>query len=313
MEVLVSGSLAYDRIMDFPGRFSDHIMPDKIHMINVSFTVNSLVEKFGGTAGNIAYALSLLGEKPQILATLGHDYHRYFEWLEQRGIARDHVRIISEELTASAYITTDMADNQITGFNPGAMKHPSKYDFAKTSHSQCISIVAPGNLQDMIDYTRTCQELGIFTIFDPGQSLPAWDGNALAQTIGLANMLISNDYELQMIRNTTGLSVQQLLETVGTIITTKADEGCEVITQAGTIKVPAVPAANVVDPTGAGDAFRGGLIKGLIEGRPPERAAQMGAVCGYYAVQTHGTQEYSFTMEEFAATLHNFYGSGPDA
>ena len=311
MEILVSGSLAYDRIMDFPGRFSDHIMPDKIHMINVSFTVNGLVEKFGGTAGNIAYALSLLGEKPLILATLGHDYQRYFQWLEQRGIAADHVRIIPEELTASAYITTDMGDNQITGFNPGAMKHPSRYDFAKSDPAQRIAIVAPGNLQDMAEYTRTCQELGIFCIFDPGQSLPAWDGNDLAQIIGQAEMLVSNDYELQLIRNKTGLSVQHLLEMVETIITTKADQGCDVVTRTGTIEVPAVPAAKVVDPTGAGDAFRGGLIKGLVDGRPVERAAQMGTVCGYYAVQTHGTQEYSFTREEFALTLENHFGPGP--
>ena len=308
MEILVSGSLAYDRIMDFPGRFSDHIMADKIHMINVSFTVNSLTENFGGTAGNIAYALSLLGARPRVLATLGRDYHRYFQWLEQLGIATDDVRIIGEELTASAYITTDLADNQITGFNPGAMKHPSKYDFTKTAPSRCMAIVAPGNLQDMAEYARTCRELGIFWIFDPGQSLPAWDGSDLARTISQANMLVSNDYELQMISNKTGLSVKQLLETVETIITTKAEQGCQILTRTGATEVPAVPAAKVVDPTGAGDAFRGGLIKGLLEGYPVERAAQMGAVCGYYAVQAQGTQEYSFTMEEFTVILEDHFG-----
>ncbi len=313
MEILVSGSLAYDRIMDFPGRFSGHILPDKIHLINVSFTVNGLVEKFGGTAGNIVYALSLLGEKPRILATLGYDCQRYIQRLEQRGVATDHIRIIPEELTASAYITTDLAANQITSFNPGAMKHPSRYDIAKTNASQCIGIVAPGNLKDMAEYARTYHELGIFWIFDPGQSLPAWDGSDLARSIGQANMLISNDYELQMIENMTGLSVQQLLGMVEIIVTTKADEGCQVVTRTGTIKVAAVPVAAVVDPTGAGDAFRGGLIKGLVEGRPVERAAQMGAVCGYYAVQAHGTQEYSFTMEEFAATLQTHFGPAPDA
>ena len=309
MEILVSGSLAYDRIMDFPGRFSDHIMPDKIHMINVSFTVNGLAEKFGGTAGNIAYALSLLGEKPRILATLGRDHQRYLEWLEQLGIAADDVRMIPEELTASAYITTDEADNQITGFNPGAMKHPSLYDFDKVDPSQAIAIVAPGNLQDMADYAQACRERGIFWIFDPGQSLPAWDGGDLARTIDQANVLISNDYELQLIRNSTGLSVQRLLEIVGTIVTTKAGEGCEVVTQGGTVKVPAVPGAKVVDPTGAGDAFRGGLIKGLVEGCTMERAAQMAAVCGYYAVQGYGTQEYSMTADEFSQTLQGYYGS----
>ena len=309
MEILVSGSLAYDRIMDFPGRFSDHIMPDKIHMINVSFTVNGLAEKFGGTAGNIAYALSLLGEQPRILATLGRDSQRYLEWLEQLGIAADDVRMIPEELTASAYITTDEADNQITGFNPGAMKHPSLYDFDKVDPSQAIAIVAPGNLKDMADYAQACRERGIFWIFDPGQSLPAWDGGDLARAIDQANVLISNDYELQLIGNATGLSVQRLLEMVGTIVTTKADEGCEVVTQGGAVKIPAVPGAKVVDPTGAGDAFRGGLIKGLAGGCPVERAAQMGAVCGYFAVQSYGTQEYSMTADEFSQTLQGYYGS----
>ena len=308
MEILVSGSLAYDRIMDFPGRFSDHIMPDKIHTINVSFTVNGLAEKFGGTAGNIAYALSLLGEKPRILATLGRDHQRYLEWLEQLSIAADDVRMIPEELTASAYITTDEADNQITGFNPGAMKHPSLYDFDDVDPSQAIAIVAPGNLQDMADYAQACRERGIFWIFDPGQSLPAWDGGDLARTIDQANVLISNDYELQLISNSTGLAMQRLLEMVGTIVTTKAGEGCEVVTQGGAVAIPAVPGAKVVDPTGAGDAFRGGFIKGLIEGCPVERAAQMGAVCGYYAVQDYGTQEYSMTADQFTQTLHGCYG-----
>lgn len=311
MEILVSGSLAYDRIMNFPGRFSDHIIPEKLDLINVSFTVNGLIEKFGGTAGNIAYALSLLGEKPRILATLGRDYQLYFQWLEQRGITTYDISIIQEELTASAYITTDSADNQITGFNPGAMKHPSRYDFAKTDPSYCLAIVAPGNLQDMSDYTRTCQELGIFCIFDPGQSLPAWDGSDLARTISQANMLVSNDYELEMIRNRTGLSVEQLLRMVETILTTKAEDGCEVLSQDGTIKVPVVPTSKAVDPTGAGDAFRGGLIKGLVAGRTMERAAQMGTVCGYYAVQSPGTQEYTFTVEQFAATLEQHFGPCP--
>ena len=311
MEILVSGSLAYDRIMDFAGRFSDHIMPEKLDMINVSFTVNGLIEKFGGTAGNIAYALSLLGERPRILATLGHDYQLYFQWLEQRGMATDDIRIIQDELTASAYITTDSADNQITGFNPGAMKHPSNYDFAETDPSNCIAIVSPGNLKDMAKYTQTYQELGVFCIFDPGQSLPAWDPADLAEVIGQANVLVSNVYELEMIRNRTGLSLDQLLDLVETIITTKAEEGCDVISRDGTLSVPVVPTANAVDPTGAGDAFRGGLIKGLVEGRSVERAVQMGTVCGYYAVQSHGTQEYSFTMAEYSATLEKHFSPEP--
>ena len=310
MEILVSGSLAYDRIMDFPGRFSDHIMPDKIHMINVSFTVNRLTEKFGGTAGNIAYSLSMLGEKPRILATMGHDYRPYFQWLEQQGIATQDIRIISEEHTSSAYITTDVADNQITGFNPGAMKHPSECDIAGVNPGEVIAIVAPGNLQDMAEYTRRYQEKGIFSIFDPGQSIPAWDGDDLAVSIGGSKMLVSNDYELGMIRNQTGMRVEQLLDTVEAIVTTKAEQGSEVITRDGVVAVPAVPTGTEVFPIGAGDAFRGGLIKGLVQGDTLVRAVQLGTVCGHYAVQSSGTQEYTFTMEEFTATLERHFGPG---
>lgn len=308
MDILVSGSLAYDRIMDFPGRFSDHIMPDKIHMINVSFTVNGLTENFGGTAGNIAYALSLLGGKPRILASIGHDYHRYFQWLEQHDISTADIRIVPEEPTASAYITTDLADNQITGFNPGAMKYPSRFDFSKINPAGYIAIVAPGNLQDMAEYTRTYHELGIFSIFDPGQSLPAWNGEDLIQCISQSKLLVSNDYELELIKNKTGLSTEQLLEIVDTIVTTKGGHGCEVVTHNSVVRIPAIPTENVVDPTGAGDAFRGGLIKGLVQRCTVQRAAMMGTVCAHYVIQCRGTQEYSFTMEEFTAKLVQCFG-----
>lgn len=308
MQILVSGSLAYDRIMDFPGLFSDHIMAEKLDNINVSFTVNGLTEKFGGTAGNIAYALSLLGEKPRILATIGHDYHRYFQWLEGLSIATEDIRVIQEELTAGAYITTDTAGNQITGFNPGAMKHPSGFDLGEVDSAECLAIVSPGNLQDMSEYTRSYQRLGIFSIFDPGQSLPAWDAEDLAATIGRSNMLVSNDYELGMITNKTGLSVEQLLGKVETIITTKAELGCRVLAQGVDVTVPVVPTDNAVDPTGAGDAFRGGLIKGLVQGDSVQRAVELGTLCGHYAVQAYGTQEYSFATEEFNSTLEQHFG-----
>ena len=308
MEILVSGSLAYDRIMDFPGRFSDHIMPDKIHMINLSFTVNGLKENFGGTAGNIAYSLSLLGEKPRIVAAIGNDYHRYFQRLEEYGLSTADIRVVDEESTASAYITTDLADNQITGFNPGAMKQQAGFSFAGLDPKDCIAVVAPGNLQDMAEFTETHRKLGIYSIFDPGQSLPAWSGEDLARVIGQSNMLISNDYELALIKDKTGKSDAELLELVETIVTTKGEQGAEVVTADGTTAVPVIPTDNVVDPTGAGDAFRGGLIKGLVEGLPLERAVMMGTVCSHYVIQSVGTQEYHYTREEFDAKLTQHFG-----
>ena len=202
-----------------------------------------------------------------------------------------------------------LSDNQITAFNPGAMKHQAGFDFGKINPEQCLAIVSPGNLADMVEYTRTHREKGIFTIFDPGQSLPAWEGESLAQCIAQSNMLVSNGYELALINDKTGLSVQQLLETVDTIVTTKGKEGAEVIGKQGSTIIPVVPTENVVDPTGAGDAFRGGLIKGLLQGLPAERAAMMGTICSHYVIQTYGTQEYSFTQQAFNAKLEQHFGA----
>lgn len=311
MDVLVSGSLAYDRIMDFPGRYVDHLMPDQLDNINVSFMVNGLIEKFGGTAGNIAYALSLLAEKPRILAAIGQDYQRYFQWLERCGLGTQDIRVIPEEFTASAFITTDLGDNQITIFNPGAMNHGSGFDPAGLDPEDTIAIVGPGNLDDMAKYPGVYKELGVFCIFDPGQSLPAWDGPDLIRTIGQADMLISNEYELEMITSKTGLSIDGLLGAVATVITTKGGGGTEVLTPNEITHVPVVPTPNVVDPTGAGDAFRGGFIKGLVMGIQVERAIQMGSVCAHYAIQYYGTQEYSFTLEEFTSKMEGQYGPPP--
>jgi len=289
--------------MNFPGYFSDHILPEKIHVLNVSFTVNSLVEKFGGTAGNIAYALSLLGEKPIVLATIGRDYHRYFEWLAKNRIACDNITIIEEELTASAYITTDQADNQITGFNTGAMKYPSSLDFDKLNPGESIAVVAPGNLEDMMGYSITCKARGIDYIFDPGQSLPLWDSQDLAQCIEGSKITISNDYELELIMNKTGLDKKKLLQRTSTIITTLGEDGSRILTPDGETNIPAVKPRKVVDPTGAGDAYRAGLIKGLIQGRDIEQSAKMGSVCASFAIESYGTQEYYFSLMEFEARL----------
>ena len=209
MDILVSGSMAYDRIMKFGGRFRDHILADQLDNINISFGVDSLTEHIGGTAGNIAYSLSLLGEKPRILASIGRDYHRYFAWLMTCGIGTADIRVVEEELTAGAYITTDANSNQFTGFNPGAMKHQAEFDYEGVDPSNTIAIVGPGNLADMMQFTSTNSELGIFSIFDPGQSLPIWEPGALARCIQQSNVLICNEYELGMISNNTGLSQQQ--------------------------------------------------------------------------------------------------------
>lgn len=303
MNIIVSGSLAYDRIMNFPGRFSEHILPEKIHVLNVCFQVDGVKEKFGGTAGNIAYALTLMGEKPLISAAIGYDYHRYFEWLSRNGISTEGVRIIEDELTAGAYITTDKADNQITGFNPGAMRHSSCLDFDKLDPGKTLIIVSPGNLGDMIDYPRICKERGIDYIFDPGQSLPMWDAKDLVRSIEGCRILIVNDYELDLILNKTGLNKKELLRLPKAIITTLGEHGSRISIPDGDIGIPVVKTCKVKDPTGAGDSYRGGLISGLIAGKEIEECARIGSVCASFAVECYGTQEYSFTAEEFDQRL----------
>jgi len=299
MNILISGSLAYDRIMDFPGKFEDHILPEKIHILNVCFTVNGLSEKFGGTAGNIAYSLSLLGERPIILATAGKDFSQYEAWLKEHGLPLNGIRYIPEELTAGAYITTDLADNQITGFNPGAMKYPSCYELDGTDPEKTLAIISPGNLEDMLTYSRRYQKLGIPYIFDPGQQIPIMPDDQLVEMMKGAEILISNDYELEMIIKATGLEKNEILEHVQAVITTLGESGSVVSSREGEEEIPVAKADQVTDPTGAGDAYRSGLLKGLAMGKDLLDAAMMGATCASFAVEIAGTQEHRFTRDQF--------------
>jgi adenosine kinase len=307
MNIIVSGSLAYDRIMDFPGYFAEHILPEKIHILNVVFTVNGLREKLGGTAGNIAYALSLMGERPEISATIGHDHHRYLEWLTKNGLSTKHIRIIEEEFTAGAYITTDQADNQITGFNPGAMKCSSSLEFDRFDSKETLLIVSPGNLEDMRNYPGACKSRGIDYIFDPGQSIPMLGPEDLLQATEGCRILISNDYELELIMSKTGLNKKALLKKASAIIVTLGEAGSRIFTAKNEITIPAVNPKKVEDPTGAGDSYRGGLISGLVRGMNIEQSARIGSVCSSFAVECYGTQDYRFTPDEFEERFKNCY------
>jgi len=311
MQIFVSGSLAYDRIMDFPERFSDHILPDKIHILNVCFLVNGLEERFGGTAGNIAYNLTLLGERPLILACAGKDFGEYGEWLKSRGLSLDGIRIISDELTASAYITTDKADNQITGFNPGAMKHPSLFNVDGANPADTLAIVAPGNVEDMQSYTALYRRKQIPYIFDPGQQVPGVSSESLSNMLAGSMMLISNDYELEMIKRITELSLSQIVERCGAVITTLGDKGSVIRTEKSEVEIPAVRSSQVIDPTGAGDAYRAGLIKGLTTGRDLVTSAHMGAVSASFSVACQGTQCHLFSEHDFWDRYQGAFGALP--
>ncbi len=302
-QIIISGSLAYDRIMNFSERFSDHILPDKIHSLNVCFQVNGVTENYGGTAGNIAYALKLMGQTPMISATIGSDHHKYFEWLDKNGLSRDGIKVISEELTAGAYITTDMANNQITGFNPGAMKFSSNLDIESLDPQKHLLLVSPGNLADMIDYPRRCKKLGIEYVFDPGQALPMLAAEDLIEVIHGCSLLIVNDYEFNLIQEKTGLSNEKLLPLAETTIVTLGGAGSRIHGPNGTVNIPAFTAKKVVDPTGAGDAYRGGLLSGLVTGLDLQASALRGSACASFAVECNGTQVYSFNPAELSERM----------
>jgi len=308
MQIFVSGSLAYDRIMNFPGKFEDHILPEKIHVLNVSFEVTGLKENFGGTAGNIAYTLSLLDEKPLILAAVGKDFHRYRDWLSDHNVDLSGIRIVQDEFTSGAYITTDLSDNQITGFNPGAMKYTSDYQFDKVDPDHTLAIISPGNTDDMLIYSRKYKAFNSPYIFDPGQQIPVLTCESLTEMISGSEILISNDYELDLIKKATGLKHSGLLERCRAIITTLGEDGSLINTRNGEEKIPAVKTEKVVDPTGAGDAYRAGIIKGLVMGKDLVQASRMGATCAGYAVECYGTQEHRFNLENFGERFKENFG-----
>ncbi|OQZ00261.1 MAG: carbohydrate kinase family protein [Candidatus Brocadia sp. UTAMX2] len=313
MNILVSGSLAYDRIMDFPGKFSDHILPDKTHMLNVCFMINGITENFGGTAGNIAYALSLMGETPTILATAGRDFEPYRNWLTQRNISTQYIKVIPDELTAGAYITTDQSDNQITAFNPGAMKHNASFQFNAVDARTTLAIIAPGNLGDMVDFSNTYKKKGIDYIFDPGQSLPAWTKELLTELIHGSKIFICNDYELQLTQEKTSMTIDDILKKTKTLIVTKGEYGSVVMQRENdsvrSIDIPVAKTQQVTDPTGAGDAYRAGLIKGLVSSKKDiVHAAKIGAVCAAYCVEVYGPQNFHFTHDSFNERFASAFG-----
>lgn len=302
MNILISGSLAYDRIMEFPEYFKDHFLADKLHEINVCFMVNGMVENFGGTAGNIAYAFKLMGGEPEISATVGIDHHRYFEWLHKNAISTSRLKILEDEWTAGAFITTDKNDNQITCFNSGAMKYSSELDFDSLDEDTLV-MVSPGNLDDMIQYPKRCAEKDIDYIFDPGQALPLLQAEDILHCIDNCKLLMVNDYEMNLIINKTQLQREDILNRAESVVVTLGDGGSILYSQSLAIKIPAFPAKQVVDPTGAGDAYRGGLLKSLEEGKTLEESCRRGSVCASFSVECYGTQVYSFTLDEFNARL----------
>ena len=311
MAIYVSGSLAFDRIMTFPGNFQDHILMDKLHMINVSFMVDGMDERRGGCAGNIAYTLALLGEKPLIVAAAGRDFESYALMLSAHGLPLDGIRRAEDVFTALCYITTDLNSNQITGFYPGAMALPAEYDFPGVDARQDIAIVSPGNVEDMRRLPRMYREKGVPYIFDPGQQLPVLTSEELLEAIEGCLACITNDYELNMICKATGKSEDEIAARASWLVTTLGAEGAQVRGQGENVRIAPVPIDKVLDPTGAGDAHRAGLIKGLVNGLSMPEAAKLGSVSASFALEKLGTQEHVITPAAFRQRYEAVFGALP--
>ncbi len=301
-EVLVSGSLAFDQIMDFPGKFQDHILPEKLHMINLSFLVEDLRLRRGGCAANIAYTLALLGERPRIVAAAGNDFDGYREYLEDLGIDVSGIRTFDDLQTACCFITTDRADNQITGFHPGAMGRAGEISMKAANERPAeYAIVAPDDPAAMLRHAREAKEAGLPLLFDPSFQVIALEGDRLKQAADGAEAVFVNDYEYEVFRDKTGLSERELMDLARIWVVTLGEKGSRLLVRGeGRIDVPAAKVRQVVDPTGAGDAFRAGFLAGMLREQPLDVCGRMGSVAAVYAVEHRGTQEHRYTREEFA-------------
>jgi len=308
MSALICGSFAYDTIMVFHDRFRNHILPDKMHILNVSFLVPDMRREFGGCAGNIAYNLKLLGGNPLPMGTAGSDFGPYAEWMERHGIDRSHVRQLDDAYTAQAFITTDMDDNQITAFHPGAMNesHLNRVTDAKGVR---IGMVSPDGRQGMIEHAAQFAEAGIPFVFDPGQGLPMFDGGNLEDFFRQASWVSVNDYELQLMQERTGMSPHEIAERVEALVVTLGAEGSQIYTAGRRIDIPAAPVQSLNDPTGCGDAYRGGLLYGLLHGLPWEVTGRIAALMGAIKIEHHGTQNHGFSMDAFRARYRDSFGT----
>ena len=306
MTILVCGSLAYDTIMVFPDQFRNHILPDQLHILNVAFMVPDMRREYGGTAGNIAYNLKLLGEDPWIMATAGHDFGPYALRLAQLGISDRHVRVLEDQFTAQAFITTDVDDNQITAFHPGAMSQSHVNRIADVNGTR-LGIVSPDGRQGMIEHARDFAAAKIRYVIDPGQGLPMFSGPELLELMAGAAALAVNDYEARVVEQKTGKSVADLARTMEAVVVTRGAEGSSIHTGGRQIDVPAVKPEGLVDPTGCGDAYRSGLLYGMARGWGWEKAGRLASVMGSIKIAHRGGQNHRPGRDVIARRFHEAF------
>ncbi len=307
MSALICGSIAYDTIMVFQDRFKNHILPEQVHILNVSFLVPDLRREFGGCAGNIAYNLKLLGGEPLPMATVGKDFEPYAQWMRYCGIRQDFIRVMEDAYTAQAYITTDMDDNQITAFHPGAMSL-SHLQRVPLGRGVRIGMVAPDGKDGMLQHAEQFAEAGIPFIFDPGQGMPMFSGEELLRFLELATWVTVNDYEVRLMQERTGLTAAKIAERADALIVTQGANGSLIHAENTCHQIPAAKPNAVLDPTGCGDAYRAGLLYGLIEGLDWKTIGRIAALMGAIKVEAHGTQNHSFSMESFRERFRDDFG-----
>jgi adenosine kinase len=307
MTSLICGSLAFDTIMSFGGRFSEALLADQLHKINVAFLVPTLRREYGGCAGNIAYNLKLLGGDPLIMATVGQDGAPYLERMERLGISQRCVRTIADTYTAQAFITTDAASNQITAFHPGAMTLSHQNRVADAGPVK-LAIVAPDGRDGMLQHAQQCAEAGVPFIFDPGQGMPMFDGAELTRFIELATWVAVNDYEAELLTSRTGLSLEQIAQRVDALVVTLGEQGAHIHADGRRIEIPSVPVEKVVDPTGCGDAFRAGMLHGLSCGMDWETTGRLSSLMGAQKIGHQGGQNHAPSLAEIEERFQQAFG-----
>jgi adenosine kinase len=312
MRIVVTGSIAYDYLMSFPGAFTEHFLPEHMHRVSLSFLVDSMDKRRGGCAPNIAYTLALLGERPLLMATAGEDFGEYRTWLEAAGVDTSLVRQVPGKFTASFFCSTDQHNNQIASFYTGAMADAGQLSF-RTVEDCGMAIISPNDPGAMVQYADECRTLRIPFIFDPGQQCARMSGDELREGVTGAAAVICNDYEFELLRQKTGMNETDVLAVCEVLIVTKGEQGSSILTARDRVDVPAVTPRRIVDPTGVGDAFRGGLLRGVSLGLGYQVAAQIGSVAATYALEHLGGQSHAYTWPEFLDRYEGHFGPLPRA
>ena len=307
MKLIVTGSIAFDYLMQFPGKFTEHILPEHLERVSLSFLVDSMDKRRGGCAPNIAYTLALLGERPYLVATAGQDFKEYDEWLQAAGVDTSHVYHVPDKFTASFFCSTDTENNQIASFYIGAMANASELSM-RTIPQPGLVIISPNDPGAMVQYAEECRAISVPFIFDPGQQCARLSGDDLRDGIKGARVVICNDYEFELIRQKSGLGEDAIVAAGGTLIITRGEEGCSVYEKSGRVDVKALTPHRIIDPTGVGDAFRGGLMKGMAAGKSFKECAQLGTVAATYALEHLGGQSHAYTLKEFTERYADTFG-----